>query len=38
MLGLRVKIRDRKGKGSIEIQYGSVEDYERVVELLRGKT
>ena len=37
VLGLRVKIRDRNGKGKIEIQYGSVEDYERVVELLRGK-
>ncbi len=37
LLGLRVKIRDRNGKGKIEIIYGSVEDYERVVELLRGK-
>jgi len=37
-LGLRVKIRDNNGKGKIEISYGSVEDYERVVELLRGKS
>ncbi len=37
VLGLRVKIRDRDGKGKIEISYGSVGDYERVVELLRGK-
>lgn len=37
LLGLRVKIRDRDGKGKIEISYGSVGDYERVVELLRGK-
>jgi ParB family chromosome partitioning protein len=38
VLGLRVKIRDRDGKGKIEISYGSVGDYERVVELLRGKS
>jgi ParB family transcriptional regulator, chromosome partitioning protein len=37
VLGLRVKISDRRGKGKIVIEYGSVEDYERVVGMLRGK-
>jgi ParB family chromosome partitioning protein len=36
-LGLRVRIRDRKGKGKIIIEYANVDDYERVVEMLRGK-
>lgn len=36
-LGLRVRIRDRKGKGKIVIEYVTVDDYERVVEMLRGK-
>ena len=36
-LGMRVRIRDRNGKGRIVIEYASVDDYERVVELLRGK-
>ncbi len=36
-LGLRVRIRDRKGKGKILIEYSTVDDYERVVEMLRGK-
>src|SRR5580700_96965 len=35
MLGVRV--RDRKGKGKIVIEYHTVDDYERVVEMLRGK-
>ena len=37
MLGVRVRIRDRKGKGKIVIEYATVDDYERVVEMLRGK-
>jgi len=37
LLGVRVKIRDRKGKGKIVIEYSTVEDYERVVSMLRGK-
>jgi ParB family chromosome partitioning protein len=37
MLGVRVRIRDRKGKGKIVIEYSNVDDYERVVEMLRGK-
>jgi ParB family chromosome partitioning protein len=35
ILGMRVRIKDRNGKGKIVIEYGSVDDYERVVELLR---
>jgi len=37
MLGVRVRIRDRKGKGKIVIEYSNVDDYERVVGMLRGK-
>lgn len=37
MLGVRVRIRDRKGHGKIVIEYSTVDDYERVVEMLRGK-
>ena len=37
LLGVRVRIRDRKGKGKIVIEYSTVDDYERVVEMLRCK-
>jgi len=37
ILGVRVRIRDRKGKGRIVIEYGTLEDYDRVVGMLRGK-
>jgi ParB family transcriptional regulator, chromosome partitioning protein len=37
ILGMRVRIRDRKGKGKIVIEYASVDDYERVVGMLKGK-
>jgi ParB family transcriptional regulator, chromosome partitioning protein len=37
LLGMRVRIRDRKGKGKIVIEYSTVDDYERVVEALRRK-
>jgi len=37
LLGVRVKIRDRKGTGKIIIEYSTVDDYERVVGMLRGK-
>lgn len=37
LLGVRVRIRDRKGKGKIVIEYSTVDDYERVVEMLRAK-
>jgi ParB family chromosome partitioning protein len=38
ILGLKVKISDRRGKGKIVIEYGSVDDYERVLGMLRGRT
>jgi ParB family chromosome partitioning protein len=37
LLGMRVRIRDRKGKGRIVIEYSTVDDYERVVEMLRAR-
>jgi len=36
-LGMRVRIRDRNGKGKIVIEYASVDDYERVTGMLRSK-
>jgi ParB family chromosome partitioning protein len=36
-LGMRVRISDRNGKGKIVIEYASVDDYQRVTEMLRGK-
>jgi ParB family chromosome partitioning protein len=36
-LGMRVRIRDRHGKGRIVIEYATVDDYERVTGMLRGK-
>jgi ParB family chromosome partitioning protein len=35
LLGVRVRIRDRKGKGKIVIEYHTVDDYERVVGMLK---
>jgi ParB family chromosome partitioning protein len=37
VLGMRVRIRDRKGKGKITIEYGTLEDFDRVVGMLQGK-
>ncbi len=37
VLGMRVRIRDRKGKGKIVIEYGTLEDFDRVVQMLKGK-
>ena len=37
VLGVRVRIRDRRGKGKIVIEYATLEDFDRVVEMLRGK-
>jgi ParB family chromosome partitioning protein len=37
VLGMRVRIRDRKGKGKIVIEYAGLEDFDRVVGMLRGK-
>jgi ParB family chromosome partitioning protein len=36
-LGLRVQIKDRNGRGRILIEYRSLEDFDRVVEVLSGK-
>jgi ParB family transcriptional regulator, chromosome partitioning protein len=36
LLGVRVKINDRNGKGKIVIEYASVDDYDRVVDMLSG--
>jgi ParB family transcriptional regulator, chromosome partitioning protein len=37
ILGVRVKIRDRRGKGKIVIEYVTLEDFDRVLEMLKGK-
>jgi ParB family chromosome partitioning protein len=37
VLGMRVRIRDRKGKGKIVIEYATLEDFDRVVEMLKGR-
>jgi ParB family transcriptional regulator, chromosome partitioning protein len=37
VLGMRVRIRDRRGKGKITIEYGTLEDFDRVVGMLKGK-
>jgi ParB family chromosome partitioning protein len=37
VLGMRVRIRDRKGRGKIVIEYGTLEDFGRVVGMLKGK-
>jgi ParB family chromosome partitioning protein len=36
-LGMRVRIKDRRGKGKIVIEYSTLEDYDRVLEMLKGK-
>jgi len=36
LLGMRVRIADRKGKGKIVIEYATLEDFDRVVEMLKG--
>jgi ParB family chromosome partitioning protein len=36
-LGMKVRIRDRKGKGTIRIEYMSLDDFDRLVTLLKGK-
>ena len=37
VLGMRVRIKDRKGKGKITIEYAGLEDFDRVVGMLTGK-
>jgi ParB family chromosome partitioning protein len=36
-LGVKVEIRDRKGKGKIILKYGSLEDFDRIMEALAAK-
>lgn len=38
LLGLRVQVKDRKGKGKIVIQYSSLDDFDRLLEMLSGKS
>lgn len=38
LLGTRVRIRDRKGKGKIVIEYSTLDDFDRVLEMLKGKS
>jgi ParB family chromosome partitioning protein len=35
LLGTKVQIRDRRGKGRIQIEYYSPEEFERILDLLR---
>src|SRR5208337_3423358 len=37
LLGVRVRIRDRNGKGKILIEYGTIDEFDRVVKMLKGK-
>jgi ParB family transcriptional regulator, chromosome partitioning protein len=37
VLGMRVRIRDRNGRGKIVIEYATIEDFDQVVEALKGK-
>ena len=37
VLGMRVRIRDRNGRGKIVIEYATIEDFDRLVELVKGK-
>jgi len=37
VLGMRVRIRDRQGRGKIVIEYATLEDFDRVVRMLKGK-
>jgi len=37
ILGMKVRIRDRKGRGKIVIEYAGLEDFDRVVGMLKGK-
>ena len=37
LLGCKVRITDRKGKGRIVIEYSSLDDFDRVCEMLKGE-
>jgi hypothetical protein len=34
---VRVTITDRNGKGKIPIEYSSLEDFDRILEVMKGK-
>ncbi len=36
ILGVKVRIRDRKGKGKITLEYSTIEDYDRILVMLKG--
>ena len=36
-LGVRVTIKDRKGRGKILLEYSSLEDFDRILTSLTGK-
>jgi ParB family chromosome partitioning protein len=38
LLGCRVSVRDRRGRGKIVIEYKSIEDFDRVLEMLKGRS
>lgn len=37
LLGCKVRISDRKGKGKIVIEYSTLDDFDRVLEMLKGE-
>jgi ParB family transcriptional regulator, chromosome partitioning protein len=37
LLGCKVRINDRKGKGRIVIEYSNLDDFDRVLEMLKGE-
>jgi ParB family transcriptional regulator, chromosome partitioning protein len=37
VLGMKVRIKDKKGRGKILIEYATLEDFDRVVGMLKGK-
>jgi ParB family transcriptional regulator, chromosome partitioning protein len=37
ILGVKVRIRDRNGKGKIILEYSKIEDYDRVLAMLKGE-
>jgi ParB family chromosome partitioning protein len=37
ILGVRVKIRDRNGKGKISLEYSTLEDFDRILDMLTKK-
>ena len=37
LLGMRVRITDRKGKGTVLIQYSSIEDFDRLLDVLQAR-